>query len=242
MSAKHKGDTGGSLGGRMDMSPARRRKRKAAREREERQWAAHSGPVTTKKAVPDSRQAISGTAHETPTNQQEHVMPELTNSNIPVYATRTEAVEREIIEPIEASVVVADARADYDVDAIADKVLVFDDHLHGFILTVDTDEFWLTVSANARPASNVAPPRGFHTIPGDDDANPAVYVGYWIQEHGLDVAVEFSRERGLEIRDGEGAPMTTQQVEALIQRLHQLIGAYKVAAAELEQRKEGGDK
>ena len=83
------------------------------------------------------------------------------------------------------------------------------------------------------------PPRGFHTIPGDDDAAPAVYVGHWIQAHGLDVAVEFSRERGLEIRDGEGAPMTMQQVEALIQRLHQLIGAYQVASTELEQR--GGE-
>lgn len=169
MSTKHKGDTGGTLGGRMDMSPTRRRKRRAARAQEERQWAARSGPVTTKKAVPDSRQAISGTAHETPINSKEFAMQQPINTNS-------------------------------------------------------------------------TPPRGFHTIPGDDDANPAVYVGHWIQTHGLDVAVEWSRERGLEIRDGEGAPMTTQQVEVLIQRLHQLIGAFKVASTGLEQRGEGGDK
>ena len=153
----------------MDMSPARRRKRRNDRAQEERQWAARSGPVTTKKAVPDSHQAISGTAHETPNNSKEFAMQQTTNT----------------------------------------------------------------------PST---PPRGFHTVPGDDDANPAVYVGHWIQTHGLDVAVEWSRERGLEIRDGEGAPMTTQQVEVLIQRLHQLIGRFNLATLELEQRKEGGNK
>lgn len=42
-----------------------------------------------------------------------------------VYETRDEAVLREVVEPIEATGVVKDAYEHYDVDAIADEVVVF---------------------------------------------------------------------------------------------------------------------
>lgn len=40
-----------------------------------------------------------------------------------MYQDRSEAIQRLIIEPIEGSGEVKDARAEYDIDAIADKVL-----------------------------------------------------------------------------------------------------------------------
>ena len=43
------------------------------------------------------------------------------------YTTRTEAIDREIIEAIEAGGVVEDAHAEYDIDAIADEVFEFVD-------------------------------------------------------------------------------------------------------------------
>lgn len=162
-----RGHRGGSLGGRQELSPQRRRRRKNAREREERKWAARSGPVTTKNAVPvESRQASTGTAHEAPTNSEELVMHEPTNSNS-------------------------------------------------------------------------TPPRDFYTVPGDDPANPAVYVGSWVLQHGLDLALEWTVERGLEIRDGDGETVTALDLDALIYRLHSLIGAFNDAKAELDQR--GGE-
>ena len=66
------------------------------------------------------------------------------------YSTRTEAIEREIVQPIEASGVVADARAEFDIDAIADKVL--GDYSQGYALLVDQGTFWATVEANAKEA------------------------------------------------------------------------------------------
>lgn len=52
------------------------------------------------------------------------------------YTTRTEAIEREIIEVIEAG----DATSDeYNIDAIADAVL--GDYEDGFALKVDESEF-----------------------------------------------------------------------------------------------------
>lgn len=60
------------------------------------------------------------------------------------YSTRDEAIEREIIAPIEASGVVADARAEYDVDAIADAVL--GDYDDGYACIVDDDDFWAVVA------------------------------------------------------------------------------------------------
>lgn len=59
------------------------------------------------------------------------------------YTTYAEAVEREIVETINAG----DANADnYNIDAIADAVL--GGHEDGYALKVDTDEFWETVEAN----------------------------------------------------------------------------------------------
>lgn len=59
------------------------------------------------------------------------------------YTTRTEAIEREIIEVINAG----DANAnDYNVEAIA--VLVIGDYEDGYALKVDESEFWSIVADN----------------------------------------------------------------------------------------------
>ena len=61
------------------------------------------------------------------------------------YSTRDEAIYREIIEAIEAG----DAtREEYDIDAIADKVLCgYED---GYMLKVEEPEFWRIVEENAK--------------------------------------------------------------------------------------------
>lgn len=59
------------------------------------------------------------------------------------YTTRDEAIYREIVEPIEAGEA---NRDEYDIDAIADRVL--GDYEEGFALKVDTDEFWEIVAEN----------------------------------------------------------------------------------------------
>ena len=61
------------------------------------------------------------------------------------YTTRTEAIGREIIEPIEAGAATAE---EFDIDAIADHVL--DDYEGGFACRVEHDEFWRIVIDNAR--------------------------------------------------------------------------------------------
>lgn len=60
------------------------------------------------------------------------------------YTTRQEAIDREIIEPIEAGEATA---AEFDIDAIADAVLLgYED---GYALDEDAD-FWAVVAENAR--------------------------------------------------------------------------------------------
>ena len=60
------------------------------------------------------------------------------------YTTRTEAIECEIIEVIEAG----DAtRNEYDIDAIADVVL--GDYEDGYALKVGESEFWEIIEENA---------------------------------------------------------------------------------------------
>lgn len=63
------------------------------------------------------------------------------------YTTRTEAVQAEIIDPIEAGGAVEDAYAEYDIDAIEDQVLA--DHLSGYALKVSVEEFWKIVEDHA---------------------------------------------------------------------------------------------
>jgi hypothetical protein len=71
-----------------------------------------------------------------------------TESATRTYTTRAEAIQREIIDPIEASGEVTDARTAYDVDAIADAVL--GDYSEGYRLRVDVGTFWRTVKRHAR--------------------------------------------------------------------------------------------
>ena len=63
------------------------------------------------------------------------------------YSTLDEAIFREIIEPIEHGDV-DDARAEFDIDAISEKVL--GDFDEGFACKVTVDEFWKIVEENAR--------------------------------------------------------------------------------------------
>lgn len=59
------------------------------------------------------------------------------------YTTRTEAIEREIIEVTNAG----DANAnDYNIEAIAD--LVIGDYEDGYALNVDESDFWGIVADN----------------------------------------------------------------------------------------------
>lgn len=69
----------------------------------------------------------------------------MTESNT-TYTTRDGAIYWEIIRPIEASGDVADARAEFDIDAIADEVL--GDYEDGFTCMVDADRFWEIVAAH----------------------------------------------------------------------------------------------
>lgn len=68
-----------------------------------------------------------------------------------IYSTRDEAIQREIVEPIEATGIVADARAEFDIDMIAENVLEYDsiNGREGFICTVEIDEFWVIVERQA---------------------------------------------------------------------------------------------
>lgn len=56
------------------------------------------------------------------------------------YTTRDDAIYWEIIRPIKASGEVTDARAEFDIDAIADEVL--GDYNEGFAYMVDESRFW----------------------------------------------------------------------------------------------------
>ena len=63
------------------------------------------------------------------------------------YSTRSEAIYREIVEPIEAGDV-QDAYTAYNIDAIADKVLCgYED---GYMLKVEEPDFWRIVEENAK--------------------------------------------------------------------------------------------
>ena len=64
------------------------------------------------------------------------------------YTSRNEVIAHQIVEPIESSGVVADAYAEFDIDAIADAVL--GDYTEGYAQKVDADEFWTIVMDNAR--------------------------------------------------------------------------------------------
>lgn len=64
------------------------------------------------------------------------------------YTTLNDAVQAEIVDPIEATGEVKDARAEYDIEKIAERVL--GDHAEGYACLVEADEFWQIVAANAR--------------------------------------------------------------------------------------------
>lgn len=49
----HKGHSGASLGGRIEQSPARAKRRRKQLQAEERRWAKMAGPVEVRKIDPD---------------------------------------------------------------------------------------------------------------------------------------------------------------------------------------------
>lgn len=61
------------------------------------------------------------------------------------YATREEAIEREIIEVIEAGDATSE---DYDIEAIADAVIR--DYEDGYVIKVEESDFWDIVADNAK--------------------------------------------------------------------------------------------
>lgn len=79
------------------------------------------------------------------------------------YTTRTEAIQAEIIDPIQSSEAVTDAAAEYDIEAIADEVI--GSYGQGFVAQVGPDKFW-TIVANHASAThkNIIVP-----LVGEDD-------------------------------------------------------------------------
>jgi len=72
------------------------------------------------------------------------------------YTTRDEAIQREIIEPIEAAGPDVARAEDYDVDAIACEVLAVDERGRWHLAVDSDDEFWRAVEAHATYRVEVA--------------------------------------------------------------------------------------
>ena len=66
------------------------------------------------------------------------------------YGTLSEAIDREIIDPLEQTYVVADAHAEFDIEAIAERVL--GDYADGYACQVDPAEFWQIVEDHQLPS------------------------------------------------------------------------------------------
>lgn len=67
------------------------------------------------------------------------------------YATKDDAMYREVIEPIEASGVVESAADEFDVEAIFDETVTFDSGRQQFVPTAeDPEEFWASVARHAK--------------------------------------------------------------------------------------------
>ena len=68
------------------------------------------------------------------------------------YATRDEAVEREIVEVLNAG---HGSTAAFDIDAIADEVLTTtgEGGYYRYVLAVDEDTYWAAVARHARTSA-----------------------------------------------------------------------------------------
>lgn len=66
-----------------------------------------------------------------------------------IFAT-SDDVHTEIVTALESSAEVADADAEFDIEAIADECFVYDAAAGGFVQSADTVEFWASVERNAR--------------------------------------------------------------------------------------------
>lgn len=95
------------------------------------------------------------------------------------YSTRYEAIEREIVEPIKAGVI-PNARAEFDIDAIADEVL--GDHEQGYTCMVDEDRFWEIVASHHIADGD---PKIFWGEPDDDGSQTARLLQWSDDEDGF---------------------------------------------------------
>lgn len=128
------------------------------------------------------------------------------------YSTRTECIDREIVEPIEASGI---AKAnEYDIDAIADKLVVMEpmDERHecSYRVDADEDEFWACVLDHM--LSKKASREKFVSVDNGNmflDASELAEAdnGYWY-DAGWDILVSFMDEDARNEANYELAPCT----------------------------------
>lgn len=115
------------------------------------------------------------------------------------YTTRDDAIAA-IIAAIEASAEVADARAEYDIDAIADEVI--GDYADGYRIA-GHDEFWASVARHARPtAQEIADQLNAYEREGGDNIWQDVIYGLDIDEDAIEAADPNSASDVVILRDG----------------------------------------
>jgi len=95
------------------------------------------------------------------------------------YSTRYEAIEREIVAPIKVGVI-PNARAEFDIDAIADEVL--GDYEQGYTCMVDEDRFWEIVASHHIADGD---PKIFWDEPDDDGSQTARLLQWSDNEDGF---------------------------------------------------------
>lgn len=65
------------------------------------------------------------------------------------YTTSADAIEQEIVQPLEHSEAVNDAGAEYDVRAIFDECFTFDVEKQSFYQSATENEFWESIQRNS---------------------------------------------------------------------------------------------
>ncbi len=91
------------------------------------------------------------------------VSPDVEPDPLRLYSTRDEAIQRGVVEPIQAGLDAGeDARELFDVEAIADAVVLSMAEWfpagRGYVIGCSPEEFWAIVQDNARPVVEPIPP------------------------------------------------------------------------------------
>lgn len=118
------------------------------------------------------------------------------------YSTRYEAIEREIVEPLKVGVI-PNARAEFDIDAIADEVL--GDHEDGYACMVDDDSFWEIVAAHHVADGD---PKIFWDEP-DNDGNQTARLLQWSDDEGGFIEIDSETIEADEAEAPYAAAVTT---------------------------------